>query len=840
MRRLIHHCSLLLALHLLTSPLMGQLVSPYEFLAGEFGRNFTPHHRIVDYYERVAEDSPRARLESYGRTPEGRPLLLAFVSTPDNLERLEAIRENNLRAAGLLPGKPNPKLGGYAIVWLSFSVHGNEAAAAEASLDVLHRLADPANGRTGEWLKNTVVILDPVLNPDGHDRYVNWYRQRAVGPPDANPNAWEHREPWPGGRVNHYYFDLNRDWAWQTQVESRQRMVRYHAWMPHVHADFHEQEYTSPYYFAPAAAPYHEYITEWQADFQTEMGQNHARYFDREGWLYFTGERFDLLYPSYGDTYPTFNGAIGMTYEQGGHGRAGRAIALPNGDTLTLADRILHHRTTALSTVETASRESDRLTENFRRYFHEAATQPQGEYLTYVVSGQTPPGKMKRLLGLLDRNGIEYELAGASYSAEMYDYAHGETRVGNVSPGDLVISAFQPRSVLAQVLFDPTVALEDSVTYDITAWSVPFAYGLEAFASKERLELETRPGKPAAFESNLENEDLSDAYALVVPWTDLSSARFLGELLGTGLRARTAGGEFRFDDREFPAGTVVVTRADNRLRPDFAATVRRLADKHEVPVEVLTTGFSSGGGDLGNGDYALVNAPKIAVLAGEAVNANAFGQVWHYLERELTYPLSVFRTEDLDEVWGGDYNTLILPSGKYTLQKHRTALLNWVKAGNRLIALGQANAALGTLDGFSLEKDATKKREDTTKESRLLPYGGAERRFIGGYNPGAVVGVELDDTHPLSFGIGGRYYSLKTGTDAYAYLEKGNTVGRLREDAFVSGFIGAEARQKISETLIFGVQPLGKGSVVYLVDNPLYRGFWEEGKLLMANVLFQF
>ena len=198
------------------------------------------------------------------------------------------------------------------------------------------------------WLENTVVIIDPCVNPDGRDRYVNWYNQVKASPYDTNQNATEHNEPWPGGRPNHYLFDLNRDWVWASQVETKQRLKLYNQWMPHIHVDFHEQGINEPYYFAPAAEPFHEVISDWQRKFQLQIGKNHAKYFDREGWLFFTRERFDLLYPSYGDTYPTFMGAIGMTYEQAGHGRAGLGIDNDEGIKLTLVDRIKHHTTTSL------------------------------------------------------------------------------------------------------------------------------------------------------------------------------------------------------------------------------------------------------------------------------------------------------------------------------------------------------------------------------------------------------------------------------------------------------------------------------------------------------------
>lgn len=818
--------------------------TPSEYLPHDLGETFTPHHLLVDYYAQIAEASPRVELIQYGTTNEDRPLLLAFVSTPENIQRLEAIRENNLKNAGLLPGETDPALDDFAIVWLSYSVHGNEAAGAEASMGVLYDLANTNDARTSEWLKNTVVILDPSVNPDGYNRYTNWYRQNATLRIDPNPSSREHNEPWPGGRVNHYLFDLNRDWAWQTQVESRQRMVQYKQWMPHVHADLHEQGYTSPYYFAPAAAPFHEYITDWQGQFQTEIGKNHASYFDREGWLYFTRERFDLLYPSYGDTWPTFNGAIGMTYEQGGHSRAGRAIDLPNGDTLTLYDRVAHHRTTSLSTIEIASKESDRLTDNFRTYFKNAVEKPQGEYLTYVVSAETPRGKLRNLVQLLNRNGIEYGFALEGATGSMYSYRTNKNEAAGVNVGDLVISAYQPRSVLTQVLFDPDVMVEDSVTYDITSWSVPFAYGLDAYASKDRLRLKTEPGAANDFAEPMDplaGKDLSRAYAYVVPWTDITSAAFLGDLATAGVNARTAPNEVVFGDQTFAPGSIIINVGDNRKTADFTATVRRLLKKHQVQASILETGFSTSGGDLGSGRYGLVGQPKVAVLGGERVNPNQFGQVWYYFEQDLGYPVSIFYPDNIGSIADGDFDILILPDGRYNLSGSETALAGWVRDGGKLIAIGNANGSLSRLESFSLarKEQAEEEPAEDALDERLLPYSGGERRFISSFNPGAIVSVEMDVTHPLAFGIGEQYYSLKTGSTAYDYLNNGDNPARLRKGAFTSGFIGAKARKNLENTLVFGIEGMGRGSVVYLIDNPLYRGFWEQGKLLFANALFQ-
>src|SRR6201999_354857 len=277
-------------------------------------------------------------------------------------------------------------------------------SSSEAAMQALFELANTANTRTQPWFKNTVVVMDPCLNPDGRERYVNFYNPVRELVPDASTAAREHMEPWPGGRVNHYYFDLNRDWAWQTQKETQARVALFNQWLPQIHVDFHEQGSNSPYYFAPAAEPLHKDITPWQKEFQDIIGKNNAKYFNQNGWLYFTKQEFDLLYPSYGDTYPIYNGSIGMTYEQGGIS-AGLAVLTRTGDTLTLVQRVAHHHSTSLSTVEMASAYSQKLLDEFKKFYDNSRANPPGEYKTYVIANDNVD-KVNALTKLLDRNGI--------------------------------------------------------------------------------------------------------------------------------------------------------------------------------------------------------------------------------------------------------------------------------------------------------------------------------------------------------------------------------------------------------------------------------------------------
>lgn len=817
-----------------------QLKTPDEFLPHRLGEQFTLHHTLLAYFEHVATNSPRVKWVKYGETPQGRPMMVAVISTPENLARLEEIRLNHLRRAGISEGKPDPTLD-RVIVGLGFTVHGNEAAGTESSMAVVHFLADPANAQSGAWLNNTIVLLDPVQNPDGFARYTNWYRDIAPSTPDPRREAREHREPWPGGRPNHYLFDLNRDWAWQTQPESRQRAVFYHQWLPHVFADIHEQGYNEPYYFAPAARPYHQYITDWQRAFQVQIGQNHARYFDQEGWLYFTKERFDLLYPSYGDTYPTYLGSIGMTYEQGGIG-AGRAILIENGDTLTLFDRVAHHQTAAISTVEVASRHAGDLIRNFQAFYERSRQNPPGPYKAYIVKANNVPGKLDAFTQQLQRNGIRFGKAGKSASLKGFDYLNGTETTVRLEANDLVISAFQPAGTLAQILLDPQPTLEDSLTYDITAWSLLFAHGLESYAVREKVE----PQEP--WTSTYVAPSLpSKPYAYIVRWQSMNDARFLAALAVAGVQARFARQPFRTEGRDYAAGTLVITRADNRLSGEsFDAVVSDLARKHRVDIAGVRGGMVESGMDFGSSEYPMAIQPRVAVLFGEGTYSNAYGQVWHFMEQDLGYPFAALPAQNIASLDLSEYDVLILCDGNYRLDESAAHRLgDWVSKGGRIIAIGSALSAFEDRSGFSLPRqgsgDAKPKGDsghDATTDSRLLPYGNQDRRAISEEIPGAVFKIKMDTTHPLAFGYTDAYHSLKTGAQSYPWLKNGWNVGYLESALSTYGFVGEKALAKSKNSVVFAVEDKGYGKVIYLVDNPLFRGFWENGKLLFSNALF--
>lgn len=819
------------------------LKSPNNFLPHKLGEQFTPHYLLVDYFQHLDANSNQMKLIEYGRTNQQRPLLLAFISTPENLNNLETIRKNNLRRANLLEGEVdnnNP----ISIVWMSYSVHGNEAAAAESSMAAAYELVNSNNAETQKWLQNTIVIIDPTINPDGSSRYSHWIRNISTTQPDPSHVSREHAEPWPGGRVNHYLFDLNRDWAWASQIETRQRLVHYNQWMPHIHADFHEQYPNNPYYFAPAARPYHGYITDWQGDFQHEIGANHAKHFDSNGWLYFTKEVFDLLYPSYGDTYPIFNGAIGMTYEQAGHSIAGRAYTMENGDTLTLWDRIIHHKTSALSTVEIASINASRITQQFEKYFQQIESEPPGEYKSFIIKGSNPINKLKALTTLLDRHEIKYGTLGKSIDVVGHNYVNGKEGKVEIGANDLVISAYQPKGLLTQVLFEPRTEVEDSLTYDITAWALPFAHGLEGYASKQKLNVK-ETFNFEVYKNNLKAAD--QPYGYVATWNSIHNARFLGAILQKDIKVRYSESGFELDGEQYTPGTLIMTRADNRKASNFDATVRAIAMEYEQEIVAAKTGLVASGHDFGSSNMVFIQKPKIAVLSGENTSTNAFGQVWYYFEQDLGYPITLVDAGNFSRMNLNDFNLIVLPEGRYSLSESMLTKLNsWISGGGRLIAIGSANRSLQDKSGFNLTKYAKKsdksKAEKATEKARLENrtslYKDRERSSIAYQIPGAIFKLKMDNSHPLGFGMKDYYFSLKTSGMSYDLMKNTWNVGYIEDKPLVSGFIGAKLKSSLNNTVVFAVQDKGRGSVTYMIDNPLYRAFWEEGKFLFSNAVF--
>ncbi|HEU4456525.1 MAG TPA: M14 family metallopeptidase, partial [Longimicrobium sp.] len=718
--------------------------------------------------------------------------------------------------------------GNPAVVYFSYGVHGNESSSSEAAMWTAWDLAREAPEVRGV-LDSVVVIIDPVTNPDGRDRYVSWYGSVRGMRPDPDPQAREHREPWPGGRFNHYLFDLNRDWSWATQAETRARLATWWRWNPQVHVDFHEMFYNSSYFFFPAAAPinpiYPAHVLEWGKRF----GAANARAFDAQGWAYYTGEAFDLFYPGYGDSWPSLTGAVGMTYEQAGHSAAGQAIVRADGDTLTLHDRAQHHRTSGQATLRTTAQGKSRL---LTEYADAARTAGAGEQDFLLVPGEDV-SRVEALVAHLRRQGVEVERAGSGFSARTTAYPGFAARSA-FPAGTYRVRARQPLGRLAITLLQPETKLEAEYSYDVSAWSLPYAYGVAAYRLAPGWGGGGWSSVPAPVATVSDRAAPAPAYGYLVAPGEGASAALLRFLEGGG-RARVLVKPSTFGGRRWPAGTwFVPTRGNDSLQ------VRATRAGLGAYAASVATGLSEEGIDLGSENVVPVKQPRVAVVSGQGVSATSFGAMWFYLEQELGLRFDVVQGSDLGSIDLAEYDVVVLPdAGPAAIRGADEVLKTWINRGGRLVAIGGgAGVAAGLAE--------IKMREGSRDTSRARLLAGREERERQEWRqevPGAILPATLDPAHPLAFGAGldgapNRTYVLHQGNDVFEPATGVEAVAYFPANlSRISGVISPENLKNLSEGAWLVTKRMGQGSVVLFADDPLFRLFWRSTQPLYVNAV---
>ncbi len=816
---------------------------PETLLGYGYGSRFSEHRDVVRAVAAIDAASDRVELVEYGKTPEGRPLLLALVSDPRNLARKSEIAAG---LAGLADGRSladesiaNRKMADQvAIVWLSYNVHGNEPSGTEAALATLWHLAaadDEAAQRTREQL---LVVIDPCLNPDGRDRYAHWFQSVVGAVPDPEPAAREHDEPAPGGRVNHYYFDLNRDWAFATQDETRARLAWLQRLPPQVHVDFHEMYPDSSYFFFPADLPRNLNLPETTIEWGERFGRGNAAAFDSFGWSYYTGEQFDLLYPGYGDSFPSLRGAIGMTYEQAGHSAGGLAWRRSDGTLLTLFDRIAHHFTASLATVETARAGRRELLAHWRSFHVEALAEGRaGPMREVALLPNADRTTRAALANLLLRHGIEVDVAGAAFVARGVHGFDGVDAAERVLPeGTLLVSMQQPQKRLAKALLEPRAGVERTTFYDISAWSLPYAFGVPACwleqnaeVGRTRLASESTPvaglGMPLARRGGVLSDGADQAVAFVLPWEDAAAPAALLELLGAGVRTRFLPRGFSNATRPFPPGSVVIAappRAATVERQALVAQLSELGARYGVTFEPLASGFTEQGPDLGSEQAVVLKPPRIVLLAS---NGAGFGEVRWLLERELQVPFSCIQPAALAQARLSDWNVIVAPDGVRGLDDAKEPIAAFLRGGGTVIALGSASFWFTKERSGLTEVTAKPEKEADAKDDKPSWQKSAQRdRDATLANmPGAFFEVELDLDHPLAFGLPERIPQLATGTQGFELHGGGIKVGRFVPRGRVSGFAGDEVVEELGGRFWLVEAQVGRGRVLLFSESPTFR-----------------
>jgi len=840
MSRLVKFLSIsgFLSLLLLQTPLTGQEIpSPSQVLGYELGEDFAPVAGLSHYFSALAEASDRVSVQTYGKSVEGRPLLQVLVASTAHRDRLDEILELNreltqpetsaARADEII--RTNP-----AVVYLSYGVHGNESSSAEAAMWTAYDLARGAPDVA--WvLDSVVVIIDPMANPDGRDRYVNFYRQARGLKPNPDRTTREHQEPWPGGRPNHYLFDLNRDWAWMSQPETRARLATWGDWNPHIHVDFHEMGSNSSYFFFPAAKPINPIFPEHILEWGRRIGEGNARAFDEEGWLYYTAQGFDLFYPGYGDTWPSLLGGIGMTYEQAGGGGAGLAVERTDGTILTLKDRARHHWVAGKATIRTAAEGRTDLLQGFAAFHRNV---DEGLHDILLVPGQDYT-RVRALVKHLQDQGIQVERATDGFRVQS-EVHRGFGSRESFPAGTYLVRARQPRGRLAGALLKPEHLLEGSSSYDITAWALPYAYGVEAHSVMG----DVRGSWEAVADLSevASGTDASSPYGyLLTPGFDAMPA--LVDFLAEGGRAYAQPDTFRLAGTLYPQGTLFLPRGRN---DELGKKVRDAGlAPHLVPV---ATGLTETGLDLGTGSAGFVTLPKVGVVAGEGVSSTSYGAHWFFLEQTLGLPFHAINLSSLGNVDLTDFDVLVFPEGRGMQrvlgERGSTALEEWVRAGGTLVAVGSSAEAmgrdLGELKLRSAEEDELEKDEELAKALRTREERKDDRWAQA--VPGTILKASLDGGHPLAAGgsadgLVDEMFVLSRGR-AFEPSDGFESVVFFPQDLQkISGVISDENLDRLGQSTWLAQVGVGRGSLILFVEDPLFRMFWYSGFQLYANAL---
>tara|TARA_R110000868_G_scaffold304437_16_gene565265 strand:+ start:43633 stop:46227 length:2595 start_codon:yes stop_codon:yes gene_type:complete len=817
--------------------------SPAEFLGYELGDEYTFHHQIMAYFERLAELSDKITFQEYARTYENRSVNYAIITSETNQANIESIKENNLKIAND-PG--SVRVGEEPIVvWMSYNVHGNEPSSSEAAMQTAYRLVAGTDSGTENMLENSVVIIDPMINPDGRDRYVYWYKSSQANVLNTNYEDLEHDEIWPGGRTNHYWFDLNRDWVWLVHPESRGRINVYQRWMPQVHIDFHEQGFNNNYFTMPGTTPRNHELPEDYENWADVFGRGAIAEFDKAQVNFQTRDRFDFFYPGYGSSYPSIMGGIGMLAEQGGHSMGGRAVETEDGYVLTLRQRVFDHYKNGISIVKTSVENREDLIE----YFQAARAQgtQKGNTKAYVLPNNTKDYTYD-ILNVMMKHGVEVEQASEDFTIRnAMSYWDGSSSSRKFSKGDFIIKTDQPAHLFINTLMRRQLEIKDSVMYDMSTWSVPLAYNLDAAWTTSNIGVgTTKLSNELAYSEGV--EDGNATYAYVVDWEQRNAPKALAQLWKHGYKIRSAETMFSKDGESYSAGSLVVLLGRNKDKEaSIHKDMKSIAEYADVEIKGFDTGRMDTGNDLGNVSNRPVKEPKVGLMIDSGFSSYTAGQIWFLFDQFTEFGISRIRSDRAGNLRWNEYDVIILPNGfglnRVFNESNREDLKTWIRNGGTLVATeGSASWLTKDESGITLA-ELFKVEEDKDKEMDIDPaaytkYANQEDSSGLKRIPGSAFKGLIDNTHPLAFGMKDKLYSLKFNTNALKPNTAFSTVGYyVKEDVLASGYASNENKKNAEGMAFAAVHEMGQGKVVFLTDNTQYRMFWIGPARLLQNAV---
>lgn len=835
-------CSFLLAKQNIDLPLKikgvvydSSIPRPEAVIGHKIGTRHTRPDQVLDYFEAVAAASDRVVLEDHGLTHAGRRLIHAIVTHPKNQSKLEEIRRRNLKLSNSPDTINDRDLDNMPLVaYLGFSVHGDEASGTEAAILLLHHLASGSGKSVDEALKNCVFIIDPMFNPDGLARFVNWANGNRGAVPTSDLQDREHNQPWPRGRTNHYLFDLNRDWMPVTQPESEGRVQLFHHWRPQFLLDVHEMGKDATFFFQPGIPSRNNPNTPAKVFELTEkLAKYHAKQLDSIGSLYYSKESFDDFYYGKGSTFGDIHGSVGILFEQA----SSRALQTDTDlGLLTYAFTIRNQFMTALGNVAGLTA----LRKEFLAYQRDFYATARDAYRKYPVKGYLINLKDNRtraqlLLKNLQKHRVKIHALKKNHSVKGKKFSPGEA---------VIVSLNQPQTRFIKSVMERVTIFQDSLFYDVSAWTLPLAYGVETIELRQNpMSIMGQQLKPVKLDGgSVSGGKATTAY--LMEWGRYFSPRALNRILEAGITPRLSTKPFSVKvdgkERKFDRGTIIipVTRrdADSELTAkELESLVETIAREDHVNIYAANTGQTPSGPDLGSRFQPILKKPKVALLAGDGTRAYDVGETWHLLNKRMRIPVSLVDANRLSKKDLSKYNTIVMVRGSYSKLDSTDvkAIKEWVSKGGTLITT--AGASKWVIDKKIIDEKMQKAPKDTLKITyeKVPTTTGAQQ--IGG----SIFEVTLDNTHPIAYGYGKKAAVFRYDKNFYEpSVKNAANVAQYTDSPLLSGYISERNLERIKGTASIIARRQGKGHVVLFADNPNFRAFWYGTNGLFLNAVF--
>ena len=810
--------------------------TPQEIIGHQIGQWHITHDKLVYYMRALAEASDRVTYMEYATTYEDRPLVMLTITSPDNLDSIDRIKKNHHLLKNPSQSENLDLSTMPVIINMGYSVHGNEPSGSNASLLVAYYLAAAQGEDIENKLENAVILMDPSLNPDGMQRFSTWANMhKSIKVSVTDPEDREHNEVWPGGRTNHYWFDLNRDWMPVQHPSSRGRISMYHEWLPNVLTDHHEMGTNSTYFFQPGVPSRTNPNTpQRNQDLTMAIAEYHAEALDERQELYYSREGFDDYYYGKGSTYPDVFGTIGILFEQASsRGHAQESIH----GVLTFPETILNQVTTSFSTLEASVELREDLLNHMRTFYREAEEEAANSSIkAYVVGDLHDKARTWHLADLFSFHDIDmYTLAeDAEFNGQ--EFKSGEA---------IVIPAEQTQHKFIKAMFERRTEFTDSLFYDVSTWTLPYAFNLPFAELSQREFSSSMMGDPIENPSMPEGQIIGgrSQYAYLFEWDEYYTPRTLYRLQEAGLRTKVASKPFRAVTaggvRDFDYGTIMVSLGIQEMNElEIYRLMQQAASEDAVTIYSVRSGLNPSGIDLGSRSFENLNMPSTAIVGGEGTSSYDVGEIRHLFDQRYHMPITIIEKDELDRTDLSRYNTLVMVDGYYSDLSNGVTdeLKRWVRRGGTLI-LNQDAVSWGQREGL-VDISYVESPEDSVKQRRYADLSNTRgAQFIGG----SIFHATLDLTHPIAYGYNREEITVFRNTTDFMEIAENAYATPLRytDEPLASGYISEENHELIGGTASIIVSSYGGGRVISFADNPAFRAFWfGTNKLLMNGVFF--